>query len=316
MAECFLYWHAKEGNPVRRYIALLLIAAGCGSTDFVETGVAQPQPEKVFVCKYVGKPFVDERLQTGQNPISVSVNAIPISPVTIYSEFADRQGRSLVIAFDTGQSEPPPQCPPPKGPENTTTTTIHETTTTLPNETTTTNFTSTTTSTTNTTTSIPSTSTTQPVRPQTFAFAGATTVCRSEVPTIVIDFQNTFPTLAGRTGTLEMFDVNGNLVSSQSLVYQPGAHVELLYPGTSVNPDGTIADVPGWILQSNGLWIRDPSDAFLREGILLRYTINPTAEAFITYPPESSICANPENPPGTPGTPETPPAIPPARLKR
>jgi hypothetical protein len=97
-----------------------------------------------------------------------------------------------------------------------------------------------------------------------------------------------------------MSDVNGNVVSSQPLVYQPGAHVELLYPGTSVNPDGSIDDVPGWILTDAGLWIRDPSDEFLREGILLTYTVNPTATAFITYPPESSACANPENPPAPP----------------
>jgi hypothetical protein len=36
--------------------------------------------------------------------------------------------------------------------------------------------------------------------------------------------------------------------------------------------------------------------------------VNPTATAFITYPPESSACANPENPPVPPGA---PPAAPP-----
>jgi hypothetical protein len=128
-----------------------------------------------------------------------------------------------------------------------------------------------------------------------FAFGAAATVCRAEVPTIVITFQNRFPELAGRTGTLTMSDVNGNVVSTQPLVYQPNTTVELLYPGTVVNPDGSIDDVPGWILQDNGLWVRDPSDEFLREGINLSYTVNPTATAFITYPPESSTCANPEN---------------------
>ena len=42
------------------------------------TTTAVPTSRKVFVCKYVGKPGDDERLQTGQNPISVSVNAIPL----------------------------------------------------------------------------------------------------------------------------------------------------------------------------------------------------------------------------------------------
>ena len=108
-----------------------------------------------------------------------------------------------------------------------------------------------------------------------------------------------------------MSDINGNVVSTQPLVYAPGTTVDLLYPGTSVNPDGSIDDVPGWILTDDGLWIRDPSDEFLREGINLTYTVNPTATAFITYPPESSACANPDGPfpPGV--TPPVGPGLPP-----
>ena len=64
-----------------------------------------------------------------------------------------------------------------------------------------------------------------------------------------------------------MVDVNGNVVSTQPLVYRPNTTVDLLYPGTTVNPDGSIDDVPGWILTDDGLWIRDPSDEFLRDGI-------------------------------------------------
>ena len=105
-----------------------------------------------------------------------------------------------------------------------------------------------------------------------------------------------------------MEDINGNVVSTQSLVYQPGTTVDLLYPGTSVNPDGSIDDVPGWILTDDGFWIRDPSDEFLREGINLTYTVNPTAgPVLVTYPPESSTCANPDGP-FPPG--EAPPLVP------
>jgi hypothetical protein len=134
----------------------------------------------------------------------------------------------------------------------------------------------------------------------------------AEVPTIRIVFQNTFPALAGQTGTLTMSDVNGNVVSQQPLVYAPGTTVDLLYPGTSVNADGSIDDVPGWILTDDGLWVRDPSDEFLRDGIRLTYTVNPTATAFVTYPPESANCANPDGPfrpdvvsPPPPGLPPT-----------
>jgi hypothetical protein len=81
------------------------------------------------------------------------------------------------------------------------------------------------------------------------------------------------------------------------VVYQPGATVDVLYPGTAVNPDGTIADVPGWNLNAAGFWVPDASDAFLREGVFLIYTVNPTAgPVLVTYPPESSTCANPDGP--------------------
>ena len=43
-------------------------------------------------------------------------------------------------------------------------------------------------------------------------------------------------------------------------------------------------------------------------GLVLTYTVNPTATATVTYPPESAACANPENPPGAPpAAPPTPP---------
>ncbi len=58
--------------------------------------------QKVFVCKYVGTPGVDERPQTGNNPISVSVNSIP-DYQGVGSYFADAQGRSFVLGEDNRQ---------------------------------------------------------------------------------------------------------------------------------------------------------------------------------------------------------------------
>lgn len=63
-------------------------------------------PKKVFVCKFVGTPGVNERLQTGQNPISVSVNSIKGWDGVIPGYFADAQGRSYTLAYDEGQAEP------------------------------------------------------------------------------------------------------------------------------------------------------------------------------------------------------------------
>jgi hypothetical protein len=118
---------------------------------------------------------------------------------------------------------------PPTTTTTTTTTTSTTTTTTIPS-------TSTTVAPTTTTTTSLSTTTTLP---ETFIFGAATTVCQQGAPTIVIEFQNLFPSLAGVTGTLTMTDINGNFVSSQPLVYEPGTTVNILYPGTEANP--------GWI---------------------------------------------------------------------
>jgi hypothetical protein len=267
---------------------------------------------------------------------------LDFSDGTSYGQLVYRSGGSITIPYPSSRQSPltltyriqgqtatatvtlPPDCPPATtttgatttaASTSTTSTTINGVTTTIAVTTTTVNGTTTT----STTISPPGTTTTT-VRPVTppitgpadapFAFGAATTACRAEVPVIVITFQNRFPELAGRTGVLTMSDVNGNVVSTQNLVYQPGTTVEILYPGTVVNPDGSIDDVPGWILQDNGLWVRDPSDEFLREGINLSYTVNPTATAFVTYPPESSTCANPENPPAPVQPPSVPGGIP------
>lgn len=81
------------------------------------SGPAQADPlGKVFVCKYVGQPGVDETLQTGDNPISVSINAIK-DYQGVGSYFNDAHDRSFVLALDTGQAEPDPsQCPTPTTP--------------------------------------------------------------------------------------------------------------------------------------------------------------------------------------------------------
>lgn len=63
--------------------------------------------DKVYVCKYVSTPENKERLQTGQNPISVSKNAIKDFK-GIGSYFNDAQGRSYVVAWDNGDKVEPP----------------------------------------------------------------------------------------------------------------------------------------------------------------------------------------------------------------
>jgi|GEM_PF-4167661 len=73
-------------------------------------------PKKVFVCKYVGTPGTNERLQTGNNPISVSINAIDHNTWdgSVPGWFSDQHDRSYVLAYDTGQRKPSvSSCPDP-----------------------------------------------------------------------------------------------------------------------------------------------------------------------------------------------------------
>jgi hypothetical protein len=85
---------------------------------------------KSYVCKYVGKPGVDERLQTGQNPIWVdnhSLTGKDNSDVNVGDTFSDAQGKSVVIVANTAKLNPEPSidaCPAAEGP---TTPTIPET---------------------------------------------------------------------------------------------------------------------------------------------------------------------------------------------
>ena len=102
--------------------ALAVVSTTSASVDVGNSGssvvvnTSDAEKGKVFVCKYVGTPGVDERLQTGDNPISVSVNAIP-GGASVGAYFADAHGRSYVLAYDVGQPEPDVSgCPQPDVP--------------------------------------------------------------------------------------------------------------------------------------------------------------------------------------------------------
>ncbi len=67
-----------------------------------------------------------------------------------------------------------------------------------------------------------------------------------------------------------------------------------LYPGAAVDGEGNGTDWPGWKLE-NGEWVLDDSDAFLRDGVRVVVSVNPTAEATVGYPAASAACASPES---------------------
>lgn len=102
--------HATTRAAVAGGLSAFLLGGTAAAAFAAPTPTVVPTAgpkDKVYVCKFVGKPGVDERLQTGQNPIEVSVNAIPVKPVTIGSKFADRQSHSVVVGI-VGVTTPAP----------------------------------------------------------------------------------------------------------------------------------------------------------------------------------------------------------------
>jgi hypothetical protein len=88
------------------FCGLALTATAAVASSDADNG----HPDKVVVCKYVGTPGSDERLQTGQNPIVVSINSIP-DYQGVGSYFADAHGRSFVLAVDDGTTHVISECP-------------------------------------------------------------------------------------------------------------------------------------------------------------------------------------------------------------
>lgn len=76
-----------------------------------------PDPKKVWVCKYVGQPGVDESFKDGKNPIEVSVSALKGFAGIFPFAFADKQVHSVAISFAGGDNPVKTQadCPAPVG---------------------------------------------------------------------------------------------------------------------------------------------------------------------------------------------------------
>jgi hypothetical protein len=313
-------------------IALFLTACGAPPTIGLRPDNGG---HKVFVCKYVGTPGVDERLQTGDNPISVDESAIPIGPpVKVGDEFADAQGRSIVIAFDNGQPEPDvSDCPAPEGPPpppSTTTTTVKSTTTTQASTTTAASTTipsSTTTSstvpaTTTTSSTAPSTTTTTaPGATTTTTSPGTTTTTTAPGPILRVNFLT--PICDGDVPYLSYSASFGSATVVQHITFinPNGPDVSyfnlplsgrVLWPGAVVDAAGEPLDWPGWTQLPDGTWVEGDEFDWVRPSVTVELEINPTATAVVAYPPSTPQCAT--NPPANPPAPGAPPAAPPGGL--
>ncbi len=207
-------------NKLYAFVAAGLVSVGvAGTATAIENTTEE---KKVFVCKFITTPGEGEILQTGQNPISVSVNAIPDPEgdgVAIGDEFADAQGRSVVIAFDTGQPEPDVlEC---LGDSTTTTTTLEPTTTTLEPTTTTELVT--------TTTLEPTTTTVEPTTTTELVTTTTELVTTTLAPTTTLEATTT---LAPTTTVAEVVTTIGETTTTVAAVV-PVAELPVTGPETT-----------------------------------------------------------------------------------
>lgn len=85
-------------------VAVVVALSAIGGSTAVATS---ENSDSVVVCKYVSIPGVDERLQTGQNPIVVSSNSLTGDGFdgTFPFTFSDAQGQSIAIRYATSAQD-------------------------------------------------------------------------------------------------------------------------------------------------------------------------------------------------------------------
>ena len=118
--------HAQPRKGMSRAAVVVLAALTPIVGLLVVTQPATSSPSKAvhksYVCKYVGTPGIDERLQTGKNPIWVDNHALTgkdNSVVKVGDTFSDKHVKSVVIVANTVKLNPEPSisaCPVPVGP--------------------------------------------------------------------------------------------------------------------------------------------------------------------------------------------------------
>jgi hypothetical protein len=106
-------------------------------------------------------------------------------------------------------------------------------------------------------------------------------VCVDDFP--FIDYAVSGDVDAGARATIEISDIDGVVV--QTLVDQPLSG-RVIWPGASVDPP----DWPGWVLDDDGVWVEDPTDAVLRKGLTFTVSVNPFVSDNVAYPPATPTC--------------------------
>ena len=143
-----------------------------------------------------------------------------------------------------------------------------------------------------------------PATPESLDIAAMGPVCLEDAPYIEVTFGDQ-PQFNGRTATVTFVDLDGNVVGTETATYEAGATVRFVYPGASVDAAGNAVDWPGWMFDGS-MWVHDPSDAHLRDGLTVVVEVNPTATGSVTYPDATAACADPATVPPTPTDPVVP----------
>ena len=209
-------------------------------------------------------------------PFNASANLGPQSYTIVLRHVGGGPLNSVCVSAEVS-FEPPSTTTVPET-STTTTTTLAGTTTTLAGT---------------TTTTLAGTTTTLP---EDLDIGSASTVCVADAPFVELTFGNQ-SAFNGHTGTITFVDLDGNVIETHAVTYQANTTVRLVYPGAAVDPvTGEALDWPGWMLNEDGFWVLDPSDARFRDGLTIVAEINPTATTTISYPPETAACNSPDGP--------------------
>jgi hypothetical protein len=134
-----------------------------------------------------------------------------------------------------------------------------------------------------------------PQPPEQSIRAGAVaTICENDAPYISYEILTDGfdpAEVAALTATVTVLDRDGNIVDGPR-ADQPLSG-KLLYPGAEVDENGKGSDWPGWMQNSEGMWVPDPADDHLRSGLRLNAVVNPEVTAAVQYPAESAVCMSP-----------------------
>lgn len=113
--------------------------------------------------------------------------------------------------------------------------------------------------------------------------------CVSDVPSILytvspVGFESTGPV------TVTVRDLDGNVVKTVDNAPLKGSFT---YPGVTVGADGQATDWPGWV-QVDGVWVEDPTEARLRDGLDITFAIgSTTVSKTVGYSPALEECMSP-----------------------